>query len=62
MVDAMARVLRASTQVALYALVVDALDDAAGAFYVRHGFAPFPATPLRLFLPLGTIRKAFGEG
>jgi len=61
LIDAMVRVLAASRQVALYALVVDAKDDKAGAFYARHGFVAFPGLPARRFLPLGTIRAALGE-
>lgn len=62
MVDAFWRVLRASEDLALYALVVDAKDDSARAFYLHHGFTEFPETPSRLFLPLGTIRQALLAG
>jgi GNAT superfamily N-acetyltransferase len=59
MVDALWRVLRASEELALYALVVDAKDDSARFFYLRFGFLAFPETPSRLFMPLGTIRQVF---
>ena len=41
---------------AAYALVVDALDDEAAAFYRHHGFYGFPSAPLRFFLPLAPYR------
>ena len=53
--DAIARAARADT--AIFAILVDAKDDAAAAFYRRHGFQPFAARPLNLFLPLGTALK-----
>ena len=57
LLDAIRRVLRASTTIAAYAVVVDAKNDAARAFYERYGFRPFPSTPRRLFLPLTTFEK-----
>ena len=50
--DALAR-----ADTAIFAILVDAKDDAAAAFYRRHGFQPFAARPLNLFLPLGTALK-----
>lgn len=44
--------------IGLYALVVDAKDDAVAAFYLRHGFARFPDRPLTLFLTLDVARQA----
>ena len=57
LLDAIRRVVRASTAIAAYAVVVDAKNDAARAFYERYGFRPFPSTPRRLFLPLQTFQK-----
>ena len=57
LLDAIRRVVRASTAIAAYAVVVDAKNDAARAFYERYGFRPFPSTPRRLFLPLQTFEK-----
>jgi len=48
--DALARALRA--EIAAYALIVDAKDDAAVAFYERHGFIPLASQERTLFLPL----------
>jgi predicted GNAT family N-acyltransferase len=47
------RCLLARKQVAAYALVVDAKDDAAKAFYARFGFMMLQDAPLTLYLPLG---------
>lgn len=42
---------------AVFALVVDAKDDEAVAFYQRFGFRCFSSQPRTLFLPLATVRK-----
>ena len=47
------RCLKARQQVAAYALLVDAKDAAAKAFYLHFGFNAFRDTPLTLYLPLG---------
>ena len=47
------RCLKARQQIAAYALVVDAKDDAAKAFYVHFGFRPLLDVQLTLYLPLG---------
>ena len=52
LMDAIQRTLRASREIAVYALVVDAKDERTGAFYRRFDFRSFPDRPLRLFLPL----------
>lgn len=52
--DALARACHA--EIAAFALVVDAKDQAAADFYLHHGFMAFAATPLTLFLPLATAR------
>lgn len=44
----------ASAEIAAYALMVDAKDEAAAAFYRHHGFIALPSSPLTLFLPLAT--------
>ena len=54
--DALVRA--ASSEIAAYALVVDALDESAVAFYRHHGFVVLPDAPLTLFLPLATARRA----
>lgn len=54
-VDAVARALRA--ELAIYALVVDAKDDHAAAFYSRLGFHRFASQANRLFIPISEIAK-----
>ncbi|HLB31412.1 MAG TPA: GNAT family N-acetyltransferase [Gammaproteobacteria bacterium] len=53
--DAMSRAV--SSEIAAYALVVDAKDEGSAAFYLHHGFIPLPDSPLTLFLPLATVTK-----
>lgn len=50
--DAIQRVEQVSEILAVYAIVVDALNATAAAFYQQFGFIPFPEKPLKLFLPL----------
>jgi GNAT superfamily N-acetyltransferase len=47
------RCLQARQQVAAYALVVDAKDDSATAFYLHFGFRPFVDAKRTLYLPFG---------
>lgn len=51
--DAIQRVEQASEVLAVYSVVVDALNPSAAEFYQRFGFIAFPEQPLKLFLPLG---------
>ncbi len=44
---------------AVYALLVDAMNDQAVAFYDKFGFRTFAGQPRTLFLPLATPEKAF---
>jgi hypothetical protein len=37
---------------------VDAKDSQARAYYLRYGFTPRVDDPLRLFLPLATLKRA----
>ena len=52
--EALARALRAD--IAAYAMVVDAKDATAAAFYQHHGFLAFASQPRTLFLPLATAQ------
>ena len=61
LMDALNRLLLASQTIAIHALVVEARDDAAAAFYRRYGFIPFSGSARRLILPLATLRKLIGE-
>lgn len=51
--DALSRVLR--SDIAAYALVVEAKDNTA-AFYLHHGFIASTSLPMTLLLPLATAR------
>ena len=52
--DALDRAVR--SEIAAYALMVDAKDESAAAFYRHHGFIALPDSPLTLFLPLATVQ------
>ena len=54
--DAVTRALRADA--AAFALLVDAKNDQAVAFYRRYGFRTLVSSPRTLYLSLGTARKA----
>ena len=49
------RVVSASRVLAVFALIVDAKDERAKAFYLHFGFEPFASAPLRLCLPARTL-------
>jgi ribosomal protein S18 acetylase RimI-like enzyme len=57
LVDAARRTLQAAP--AVYALLVDAKNDEAVAFYQRYLFRPVVGQPRTLFLPLTTAQKVF---
>lgn len=57
LMDAIKRVLRASQVIAAYAIIVDAKNDDAMAFYKRYGFVSFATMTSRLYLPLATLSK-----
>jgi GNAT superfamily N-acetyltransferase len=53
--DPALRVVRGDVKA--FALIVEAKDEEAVAFYRLQGFQPFASRPLSLFLPLGTAKK-----
>lgn len=55
LMDALQRSLTSSGQVAAFAVIVDAIDIGARAFYEQFGFVPLLDADLRLFLPMDTI-------
>lgn len=57
LLDALHRSLATAAQIAAMAVVVDAKDDAAAAFYRHFSFIPLQANPLRLFLPMKTVEQ-----
>jgi GNAT superfamily N-acetyltransferase len=57
--DAVERALR--SEAAIYAIIVDAKDDTAMAFYSHHGFQEFTSRPRSLFLPVATALKLISK-
>ena len=55
--DALFRSVR--SEIATFAVVVDAKDENARRFYLREGFLPFLDQPLRLFRPMADIVDLF---
>jgi GNAT superfamily N-acetyltransferase len=53
--DAALRVLKGDVKA--FAIIVEAKDENALAFYRLQGFQPFTSRPLSLFLPLATVKK-----
>jgi ribosomal protein S18 acetylase RimI-like enzyme len=53
--DAIARAIQ--SDIAAFALLVDAKDDAAIAFYRHHGLTPFARAPNSLYMPLAEAEK-----
>jgi predicted GNAT family N-acyltransferase len=59
LVDALLRAVKASQDVAVFAVRVDAIDSTARDFYLKYEFIPFQDQPLSLFLPIKTIVREF---
>jgi GNAT superfamily N-acetyltransferase len=55
--DALYRAQR--SEIASFAVIVDAKDDNAGRFYQRESFLPFPDRPLTFFRPMSEIKALF---
>lgn len=53
--DALSRASR--SEIASCAMLVEAKDDTAAAFYLHHGFIPLQGPPLSFFLPFATSSK-----
>lgn len=58
--DALIRTARA--ELGVFAMIVDAKDEAAQRFYERFGFTLLPGETRRLVLPLATAVRQLGEG
>jgi GNAT superfamily N-acetyltransferase len=57
LLDALQRVLRASDQLAIRTVAVDALGDSAGSFYRGFGFQPSSLAPRTLMVSLEVVRR-----
>lgn len=55
--DALCRAAR--SEIASFAVIVDAKDDGARRFYEREGFLPLLDQRMKLFRPMADIRKLF---
>ena len=55
--DACRKVIQASQALAVAAIVVDAKDTSAAAFYRHFGFIPLPGCPDRLLLPAKVLQQ-----
>jgi GNAT superfamily N-acetyltransferase len=56
--DALFRAVR--SEIASFAVIVEAKDQAAKRFYERESFQPFPDQPLKLFRAMTDIEMLFG--
>lgn len=59
LLDALARVVALSGELGIHAVVVDAIDQAAKAFYQKYQFMPLLDSELHLYLPVATIAALF---
>ena len=67
LVDALTRVTLAADSIGIAVVMLDVLDDCKPELVARrkrlyesYGFTPLPSDPLRLFLPIATIRSLLG--
>ncbi len=60
LLDAMHRSLVHADAIAAMAVVVDAKDGDAAAFYRHFGFLPLQTSPRRLFVPMRTVAQLLG--
>ena len=68
LVDALVRVARAAEHVGIAVVVLDVLDDGnpdlvarRSKLYAGYGFQPLPSNPLRMVLPVATVRMLLGD-
>ncbi len=60
MVHAMEKAILVADTTGIVGFFVDAKDDEATQYYKQYGFISFPDNRLTMFLPLDTLRTAFG--
>jgi GNAT superfamily N-acetyltransferase len=51
----------AQSEIASFAVIVDAKDDSARRFHERESFVPLPDRPMKLFRPMADIRRLFDQ-
>ncbi len=59
LIDALRVSLRASKDIGIYAIEVDAKTTFAREFYRHYGFAPLSDHPLHMYLPMKTVHALF---
>jgi ribosomal protein S18 acetylase RimI-like enzyme len=59
LIHALHRAVTLSQEIGVFAVLVDATNEAAKTFYLKYGFTSLPEQPLTLFLPIATIEKMF---
>ena len=57
LIDALAKSLATSVQVASLAVIVEALDEEALNFYLKYGFRQFQQETMKLYLPMKSIEE-----
>jgi len=62
LIDAFKRCVYLSEGLGVYTVVVDAKDESLISFYQKFGFIPLCTNPLKLHLPIKTIKAALGKG
>jgi ribosomal protein S18 acetylase RimI-like enzyme len=67
LVDALTRIIQAADAIGIAVVILDVLDDGDAEqvarrklLYQSYGFQPLPSRPLRLYLPLATLRQLIG--
>ena len=68
LIDVLSRIARAADDIGIAVVMLDVLDcgnaeliEKGLKLYTSYGFSPLPSNPLRLFLPLATVRALFAE-
>ncbi len=61
LVDAIVRTVRLLDDFAIVAMVVDAKDERAAAYYQHFGFIPLQDDPLKLYLPARTLLEVHAD-
>jgi GNAT superfamily N-acetyltransferase len=51
----------AQSEIASFAVIVDAKDDSARRFHERESLMPLPDRPMKLFRPMADIRRLFDQ-
>lgn len=61
LLDALQRILKASDELAVRAVTVDALNSGAASFYRHYGFEPTDLAPNTLMVPVNAVRNTLAD-